>query len=114
MNKNCSKEEKNKKQSNHSLNQRRSSPGRTSIQGLEDHIFNEKNLLKFFFRKKNNRAKKYELYWFFYNSKDINLNNKIDEQINIWYEEGILARDQNNWYYLNPEKQDEIEHILEV
>lgn len=102
-------EEKNK-----SLDQKRSSPKRTSSKGLQDHIFNKKNLLSFFFRKKGNRAKKYELYSFFYNSKDINLNNKIDEQINKWHKQGILKRNQNNWYYPNSGKQDEIEKILEV
>ena len=90
-------------------------PGKKSIQGLDDHIFNEKNILKFFFRKKDNRAKKYELYSFFFNSKDINLNNKIDKLINKWHKQGILKRSQNNnWYYPNLKKQKEIEKILEV
>jgi hypothetical protein len=52
------------------------------------------------------------LYSFFFNIHDINLNNKIDEQINKWHKQGILKRNQNNWYYLNSEKQEEITKIL--
>ena len=95
-----------------SSNQRRSSSGRTSIHGLEDHIFNEQNIMKYFFRKTRNRAKKYEFYNFFFNSKDLNLNNKIDALIDKWHKQGILKRDGNQWYYPNLEKQNEIFKIL--
>ena len=69
--------------------------------------------MRYFFRKKGNRAKKYELYNFFYNSKDLNLNNKIDELIDKWHKQGILKRNSNNWYYPNEEKNEIIKAILE-
>jgi len=105
---------KEEKKKNQSSNQKRISSGRTLIQGLEDHIFNKKNIMKYFFRKTRNRAKKYEFYNFFFNSKDLNLNNKIDAQINIWHKQDILKKDANQWYYPNlPEKENEITKILE-
>ena len=82
---------------------------------LNDHIFSEKNVLKFFFMKKNYMAKKYELYWFFYNPKDLELNNKIDNLIERWHKiEKILLKNSQQWYHPNlAEKQEEIKKILE-
>ena len=104
--------EKSEKKRDKSLNQERTSPGRILIQGLEDHTFNKQNIMKYFFRKTRNRAKKYEFYNFFFNSKDLNLNNKIDALIDKWHKQGILKRDGNQWYYPNLEKQNEIFKIL--
>ena len=71
--------------------------------------------MKYFFRKTRNRAKKYEFYYFFFNSKDLNLNNKIDALIDKWHKkQSILKKDANQWYYPNlPEKEKEITEILE-
>lgn len=108
------REEKKKKPANQTSNQKRTSSGKTVIQGLEDHIFNEKNIMKYFFRKTRNRAKKYEFYFFFFNSQDLNLNNKIDDLIDEWHKkQGILKKDTHQWYYPNLlEKQEEIMKIL--
>lgn len=82
----------------------------SKVEGLEIHIFNEKNVMDFFFSKTNNRAKKYELFWFFKNNKDLRLSEKIDTLINKWIEEGILKRvPRDNWFYPNiDEKEKEI------
>ena len=70
--------------------------------------------MKYFFRKTRNRAKKYEFYNFFFNSKDLNLNNKIDALIDKWHKkQGILKKDVNQWYYPNHGKQNESTKILE-
>ncbi len=90
-----------------SSNQKRLSSGR-NLQGLECHIFNEANAMKFFFTKKGNRTKKNEFYSFFFNSENLNLNNDIERLINKWHKSRILLKNSQGWYYPNTRNKNEI------